>query len=206
MNVYFKLIIGIIITVNSIIYGCGAIKSLTQDIHLRTAETTKTAQKQQDMGKKDRFEQYFNVIAKMGTVRPRAASLPALRYLPKDPYNNVNWTTAVIDGLIAPKGYLDEEEDAEPLQFNIFIEAKVPLMANVIFPHSIHTYWLSCKNCHPGIFIPEAGANNITMDDIFQGKWCGRCHGKVAFDFWPMTNCRRCHMIPKHESGYKESW
>ncbi|MBI5049037.1 MAG: hypothetical protein HZB54_08850 [Deltaproteobacteria bacterium] len=205
MNVYFKFIIGIILTVNSIVYGCGVMKNLTEDRPASPAETLKTAQK--EMKANERFEKYFNFIARMGTVTPKSPGLPALQYLPKDAYNNVNWTTAVIDGLIAPRGYLDEEEeDAEPLQLNIFIEAKVPLMANVIFPHSIHTYWLSCKNCHPNIFIPEAGANKITMDEIFEGKWCGRCHGKVAFDFWPMTNCRRCHMIPKHESGYLESW
>ncbi|MBI3398552.1 MAG: hypothetical protein HY026_04885 [Deltaproteobacteria bacterium] len=190
---------------NGILYGCVIMEPLTEDKSLSADRALKAAESKMKLGEK--FEKYYTIIAKTGKVRSNVKGPMALKYLPKDAFNNVNWTTAVIDGLIAPKGYLDEEEeDAEPLQLNIFIEAKVPLMANVIFPHSIHTYWLSCKNCHPNIFIPEAGANKITMDEIFQGKWCGRCHGKVAFGFWPEANCRRCHMIPKHESGYRESW
>jgi len=96
--------------------------------------------------------------------------------------------------------------DEPPFELNIFIEAKVPLMANVLFPHSIHTYWLKCSNCHPGIFLPQVGANDIKMSEIFEGKWCGRCHGKVAFTFWPRANCVRCHIIPKGESLSKEHW
>ncbi len=129
--------------------------------------------------------------------------IEALDRLPLDGIQGrVNWTAAVFQGLIAPKGSLDPDiEDQPPLDLNIFIEAKTPLMANVIFPHSIHTYWLSCGNCHPKIFLPEAGANPISMKEIWKGKWCGRCHGKVAFSpFMPRGNCTRCHMILKGQS------
>lgn len=151
------------------------------------------------------YEKFYKIVVDTGKVRRSNGALPALSQLPRDAYGRVNWTTAVENGLLAPNGSLDQNAEEEiPLNLNIFIEAKVPLMANVVFPHSIHTYWLSCNNCHPKIFIPEAGANPITMDEIFAGEWCGRCHGKVAFGFWPEGNCRRCHMVPKKMSGRHE--
>jgi c(7)-type cytochrome triheme protein len=30
----------------------------------------------------------------------------------------------------------------------------------------------------------------MTMDELNDGKYCGVCHGKVAF---PLTTCARCH-------------
>jgi c(7)-type cytochrome triheme protein len=38
----------------------------------------------------------------------------------------------------------------------------------------------------------------MTMVGIAEGKWCGRCHGKVAF---PLTDCQRCHVKPKKSAG-----
>lgn len=154
------------------------------------------------------FDKFYLIVVDTGKVRKDDKGLPALRQLPRDAYGMVNWTTAVMEGWLSPKGMLNKELEEEEalLNLNIFIEAKVPMMANVVFPHSIHTYWLSCNNCHPKIFIPEAGANPITMDEIFAGEWCGRCHGKVAFDFWPEANCRRCHMVPKKMSGRHENF
>lgn len=157
---------------------------------------------------------YYNKFYREMTNRKRTAKgisdVRALTALPKDPFGNVNWTVAVVDGIIAPRSSLtgtEEDEFDVPLDLNIFIEAKTPLMANVLFPHSIHTYWLSCNNCHPKIFIPEAGANPISMNEIWQGKWCGRCHGKVAFDiFMPRANCTRCHIVLKEQSLDKERW
>jgi c(7)-type cytochrome triheme protein len=65
----------------------------------------------------------------------------------------------------------------------------------VRFPHLQHTEWLTCANCHPAIFIPQAGANPISMSAIIQGEFCGVCHGKVAFA--PTLNCGRCHSVPQ---------
>jgi len=71
-------------------------------------------------------------------------------------------------------------------------------MPDVIFPHDIHSFWLGCKVCHGTqdgpMFIDELGANNVTMMEIGQGKWCARCHDKVAF---PISDCNRCHNHPK---------
>jgi len=171
------------------------------------AGTKKEAQKKAGGHMTDYYDQFFRTVAQKASIRPLPTDLPALRNLPKDTEGRVNWTASVMGGFINPRGVLDtKDKEKPPLDLNIFIEAKVPLMANVIFPHSIHTYWLKCSNCHPKIFLAEAGANPITMNEIWEGKWCGRCHGKVAFDFWPRVNCLRCHMILKGRSLEKEQW
>lgn len=153
------------------------------------------------------YEKFYKEVSRRGQNVVGTSTVQALDALPKDSFGEVNWTAAVVQGTIAPRASITSDiEDEPPLDLNIFIEAKVPLMANVIFPHSIHTYWLSCNNCHPKIFLPEAGANPISMDEIFKGEWCGRCHGKVAFTFWPRANCTRCHIVPKGQSLQKERW
>jgi c(7)-type cytochrome triheme protein len=157
--------------------------------------------------KTEYYNQFFDQITARYTVDQGTLSNITLDSLPKGHGGEVNWTAAVIQGYINPRGSLDPEaEEVPPLDLNIFIEAKVPLMANVLFPHSIHTYWLSCNNCHPKIFIPKAGANPISMVEIFEGKWCGRCHGKVAFKFYPIANCRRCHIVMKNQSLEHENY
>ena len=59
------------------------------------------------------------------------------------------------------------------------------------FPHSSHTQWLSCKNCHMTIY--PFRRNPATMKEMKKGKSCGVCHGKnkVAFS---LKACGRCHL------------
>lgn len=186
-----------------ILNGCGFSESIDQlinsDLQKPKIETSESLD--------DYYETFYKEVAKRSSVRPGTTEILALEGLPKDTAGEVNWTAAVVGGYINPKSSIEPgvEEDA-PLNLNIFIEAKVPLMANVLFPHSIHTYWLSCNNCHPKIFIPEAGANPMSMTEIFNGQWCGRCHGKVAYTFWPRENCIRCHIVLKGQSLEKEKW
>ena len=154
------------------------------------------------------YEKFYIELTERGGHMEGTSKSVALDKLPKGQGGEVNWTTAVMEGLISPRGSIEPGvEEMPPLDLNIFIEAKVPLMSNVLFPHSIHTYWLSCDNCHPKIFIPKAGGNpDMTMDDIFKGEWCGKCHGKVAFNFFPIANCRRCHVVMKGDSLDEENW
>jgi c(7)-type cytochrome triheme protein len=52
----------------------------------------------------------------------------------------------------------------------------------VKFPHIAHTQWLDYSNCRPAIFVAQKGANNdISMDGILAGEYCGRCHNKASF-------------------------
>ncbi|MBI5232925.1 MAG: hypothetical protein HY880_01070 [Deltaproteobacteria bacterium] len=158
-------------------------------------------------GKSDYYEKFYEEIVARHNMRKGSLDNVALDNLPKDAGGQVNWTAALLKGLINPRGTIDPNgTDDPPFDLNIFFEAKTPLMSNVIFPHSIHTYWFNCNNCHPQIFIPQAGANPVRMDEIFEGKWCGRCHGKVAFDFFPLSNCRRCHIVMKGQSREVEHW
>ncbi len=122
--------------------------------------------------------------------------------LPTDKYGLVDWAKAVKEGYINPKGTLDPNEEEFPIMdLDIIIEAKSDFVNDVLFPHWIHTYWLRCDVCHPKIFIPERGKNPMTMAEIAQGQWCGRCHGKVAF---PLTDCTRCHIKPKETATAAE--
>lgn len=124
---------------------------------------------------------------------------PALRGFPKDGYGYPDWSAAVAGGLITPKGSLyGDEEDTDPdFDEDILFLINDKLMANVMFPHKKHTYWLSCKVCHPGIFIDRKGANDFSMYDIWNGKFCGRCHGKVSYQPKGFNNCQRCHSVRK---------
>ena len=195
-----------------LISGCGIRVDLSDNLSKKLSGERPLANTRQEAGERaeiapvdasEYYQKYFDLSKNRSHIAPGTNPIEALDMLPLDGVlGRVNWTAAVLQGLIAPRGSLDPDiEDQPPLNLNIFIEAKTPLMANVIFPHSIHTYWLSCGNCHPKIFLPEAGANPISMKEIWKGKWCGRCHGKVAFSpFMPRGNCTRCHMILKGQS------
>jgi len=119
--------------------------------------------------------------------------------LPKDKYGLVDWAKLVREGIIDPKPSLNPNADEmPPLKMDVVIPAKGNFTDDVLYPHEMHTYWLKCEVCHPKIFVPSKGANNMTMVGIVEGKWCGRCHGKVAF---PLTDCNRCHTVPKDQGA-----
>lgn len=62
-----------------------------------------------------------------------------------------------------------------------------------VFPHYAHRMQFKCHVCHDGLFVMKAGANDITMEAIQDGKFCGRCHdGKTAFQS-TFNTCPRCH-------------
>ena len=62
----------------------------------------------------------------------------------------------------------------------------------VIFPHWFHRIRYQCRVCHGELgFEMKAGANDVTMQDITDGKLCGACHnGQIA---WSVENCDLCH-------------
>jgi len=130
---------------------------------------------------------------------------PAFEVLPKDEEGQINWVKSFNQGLIRPRSSLYDVEIANPEGFYdnlIFMQVKAHIMADVVFPHGMHSYWLNCDSCHPKPFKDVTGSNNIKMDEILAGKWCGKCHGKVAFTPKAYTNCRRCHVVPKRPLGH----
>ena len=111
--------------------------------------------------------------------------------------NYVDWVTALDDDKIQPRfDRLDPAAEPIVMDLNIVREVKGS-MPEVVYPHKQHTEWLDCSNCHPAIFIPQKGANNISMASILMGEQCGVCHGKVAF---PVAECRRCHSRSKDKA------
>jgi c(7)-type cytochrome triheme protein len=108
--------------------------------------------------------------------------------------NRVDWVKALEEGAINPR-YDRLDPDAAPVVMDLNIVREVKgSMPNVVYPHKQHTEWLDCSNCHPAIFIPQKGANQISMASILLGQKCGVCHGKVAF---PVSECRKCHSQSK---------
>lgn len=67
-----------------------------------------------------------------------------------------------------------------------------------IFSHQVHTAWLDCKSCHPALFKEKTG-EEIAMSDFDSGKFCGACHGKVAFPI--KGECIRCHSGMKKKAA-----
>jgi c(7)-type cytochrome triheme protein len=124
---------------------------------------------------------------------------PAKAYegLPTTPFgNHVDWVKALDEKLIRPRwDRTDSNEEPFVMDLDIVrpVKASVP---DVVFPHRQHTEWLFCSNCHPAIFIPQKGANQINMSQILLGQKCGVCHGKVSFPITTLS-CKKCHSKPK---------
>ncbi len=119
---------------------------------------------------------------------------------PKERFGNgINWEQAEAMGLIKPLDFLEGVSikrqalamtKDKPIK-DMPIEAKIEGMPTIIFSHKKHAVWNGCELCHPEIFISvKKGDMKYTMLEIFEGKYCGVCHGKVAF---PTLDCQRCH-------------
>lgn len=108
--------------------------------------------------------------------------------------NRVDWVKSLAQGNFAPRAdRVDPKAAPMVMDLNIVREVKGS-MPDVVYPHKQHTQILDCSNCHPAIFKPQKGANQISMAGILLGEACGVCHGKVAF---PVSECRLCHSKPK---------
>lgn len=132
------------------------------------------------------------------TLQPPMEVFTALPQTPSGLGNGVNWVSALNGGKIKPRWDL-KDPNAEPMVMDMSV-LRVPkgTMPDVVFPHKQHTEWLDCANCHPDIFIPQQGANQISMAAIILGQKCGVCHGKVAF---PVSECNGCHSQPKQAAA-----
>jgi c(7)-type cytochrome triheme protein len=62
----------------------------------------------------------------------------------------------------------------------------------VVFPHWFHRIRFRCKVCHFELgFKMRAGANEVLMTDIIDGKFCGMCHNNNIA--WGAERCDLCH-------------
>ncbi|MBI5755765.1 MAG: hypothetical protein HZA12_02470 [Nitrospirae bacterium] len=134
------------------------------------------------------------------TAMPKDPKLPeylppplAFQYLPRTYLGEADWMAGVRNGIFKPFDSIDPEArpSLPPLDLDIILPVKKEFgIPGVIFPHSSHTFWLDCRNCHPTIFTPKRGGNPVTMHRVIEGEYCGRCHGVVAFRVY---DCFRCH-------------
>lgn len=128
------------------------------------------------------------------TFRDFAAQMPKERG-----GNGINWEQAESAGLIHLIDYIEglsTKRAPMPTQKDFSISAKAEGVPEIIFSHKKHTVWNGCEVCHPDIFIGvKKGSEKYSMIDLFAGKYCGACHGKVAF---PQNDCRRCHTKSVH--------
>jgi len=112
---------------------------------------------------------------------------------PKGIYG-VDWEAAEQSGVIKPVDHMEGlSAKKEPIKAREDFE----VMANywwvspISFSHEKHSIWTGCELCHPEIF-PSAPKNTMhfSMFSNVEGRYCGACHGTVAF---PLNNCKRCH-------------
>jgi c(7)-type cytochrome triheme protein len=118
--------------------------------------------------------------------------------MPKETFGNgIDWEKAEAIGALKLVDQLEGvsiKKVAMKTQGDFALKSKVDGMPDIIFSHSKHTVWNGCELCHPDIFIGiKKCASKYSMIELFDGKYCGVCHDKVAF---PQTDCKRCHAKP----------
>jgi c(7)-type cytochrome triheme protein len=118
----------------------------------------------------------------------------ATSHLPHDALGFPDWMASLRSGAITPRAGLTATAKMNVLDLDVVMK-NTKEMPNVLFPHLSHTLWLDCSNCHPAPFLPQAGANPVSMGEIFRGRYCGMCHDRVAFITF--FSCTRCHSVPQ---------
>lgn len=126
----------------------------------------------------------------------------ATRNLKRDAVGFPDWMAALRSGAITPRAGLSPIETMHTFDLNV-VMTNTKEMPHVLFPHLSHTLWLDCSNCHPTPFVPKAGANQVSMSEIFRGRYCGMCHDRVAFITF--FACNRCHSVPQAASSARRN-
>ncbi len=125
-----------------------------------------------------------------------------VRLLPKDQVGNPDWVTALEEKTIAPRAAIaSQANEQDILALDVELTPRSAPAFRVTFSHQKHGGWLACPNCHSGTFEMKAGATPMTAEDVHGERYCGACHGKVAFD--TVTGCLLCHLrsLPRDTSG-----
>lgn len=107
--------------------------------------------------------------------------------------NKVDWLKAEELGLFKLKDELPGLTiKRKPLRnpADIDLQAVNSQMPDIVFSHEKHAIWNGCELCHPDLFGVKKGGTVYAMQDIFNGRYCGACHDKVAFT---NMDCQLCH-------------
>jgi len=112
---------------------------------------------------------------------------------PKATYG-VNWEAAEKAGIIKPIDFIEGVSvHRPPMQSREDFSLKTGYnwVRPVLFSHEKHSIWNGCELCHPEIFpTGKRGTGRYSMFANIEGRYCGACHGRVAF---PLNNCSQCH-------------
>lgn len=140
---------------------------------------TKNCERCHSFGKEVAFKKEFGLVTK---------KFPRARF-----GNRVDWIKAEEQGLITLKDEIPgisirRKTIKSPVDATL--HAKKTGMPDIIFSHEKHAVWNGCELCHPDLFGVKKGATVYSMQDIFNGKYCGACHDKVAF---VNMDCQLCH-------------
>jgi len=111
--------------------------------------------------------------------------------LPLDRFGSVDWVYLKSVGIHNPIKSLKPDAKDEVRDNTILFEATMAGITPVPFNHKSHSTRVKCSSCHAGIFKDELGGQKVTHRDMAEGKFCGYCHGKVAFK---PAECKRCHI------------
>jgi c(7)-type cytochrome triheme protein len=115
-----------------------------------------------------------------------------LQTLPKDPNGRVDWSRALAENLIAPRaGPSAKAVDQPTLDRDVEFAPQTQPALKSVFSHATHTRSLACSNCHPRPFAEAAAAAGPRGADLHSRRYCGACHGTVAFGM--IGFCGRCH-------------
>jgi c(7)-type cytochrome triheme protein len=114
---------------------------------------------------------------------------------PKERFGNgIDWEKAESDGYIKLTDYIEGvsiKRQSMVVQKDFTLNPTVAGMPDIVYSHKKHTVWCGCELCHPEIFVGvKKGLTKYSMAEIYEGKYCGACHVKVAF---PLLDCQRCH-------------
>lgn len=117
---------------------------------------------------------------------------------PKGVYG-VNWEEAQRSGVIKPVEFIEGlsvKKAPMKSQNDFTVEAGYSWVHPILFSHEKHAIWNGCEVCHPEIFpIAPKGTIGYSMFLNIEGRYCGACHGKVAF---PLNHCQGCHSRAPH--------
>jgi c(7)-type cytochrome triheme protein len=117
--------------------------------------------------------------------------------LPRGAFGEVDWEKAEAEGKVHPVDTFDGVSMPRPplrMDRDVSFASQGAWMQDVRFSHKKHAIWNGCEVCHPDIFpSTRAGTVKFTMLEISGGRYCGACHGKVAF---ALAYCEKCHVKP----------
>jgi c(7)-type cytochrome triheme protein len=179
--------------------GAGAAEPVRNLAFLRAAPQTETSEEPAPRARAAPDTPAREVLGKSDYYDPRNPDLgylqsydEAVANLPMDDNGFPDWMRALRQSKIQPRMGLKPDASMNVLDLDVIMK-NTREMPFVRFPHLSHTLWLDCSNCHPAPFEPVAGSTQVTMTDIFRGKYCGMCHDRVAFITF--FSCQRCHSV-----------